>query len=597
MSSPTSKPSAAEAEEAQQPPDIIAGDEVFFDHPQGPMSGKVICCGEHGATIKCGAGVTHKMKWPHILGLKKRAQQHYNIHDSGEDGHIVKDANGQRRYIAVPNEATEDPLVAKAQPGGGGFAGRPGLQKKVITEKSGKRNTHWVRSQKDQPKDRKPAAAKTEPHPNAGKTGDKVKFKAGDFDGEGTIVGTPGSKGAYVRDSSGRDHKVKWDEVKTQADYAERTEGETDKAYAKRAVDTRDAPKHLPEEHDKYFHTEGSQKVAMENIHSSKTDAENKQGGDNAPKRMEAALHGKLPKRPPITVAPHPDKPGHYKVLDGNGTHTAAKAAGWKHMPVNVVKESEHKAKEIAKKVVDPAEHKALPKKALQPANTQEALYALAAPALNELKDWLDRGSGVASKAGFQSMTKPPEDVTPEEYAKPGGMLFVAPVKGAERAAEKVESDYDGNWNQLTDAVRCTLAVDDLNDMADIMESLKASGMKLAQQPKNKFLKPTEQGYSDVNLVVTLPNGMHAEVQLNVKDMLVAKNEGHKFYEITRKLDEKNANIPDDQWSPEDDADFEKADAEQRRIYGDAWGKHVEKHYGTKSNMIKSLRRVLIFRG
>lgn len=237
MSLPTSRPGEKEVE-TEQRADIIAGDEVFFNHPQGHMSGKVLACGEHGATIRCQAGVTHKIKWPHILGLKKRAEQHYNIHESGEDGHIVIDAAGKRRYIAVPNESSANPLVAKAQPGGSAFAGRPGLTKKVITESSGKRNTHWVRTQKEQPKERKRGASEEPVGAKQGygtqhfETGSKIKFKLGALEGDGTIVGEPGARGAHVKDASGHVHKVEWGQI------TGRAEGEAPKKEAAPSAST-----------------------------------------------------------------------------------------------------------------------------------------------------------------------------------------------------------------------------------------------------------------------------------------------------------------------------------------------------------------------
>src|SRR6266403_1005211 len=131
MSFPSSKKPAKPGEDpaADQKPDVIPGDEIFFNHPSGPLAGKVIACGEHGATIRVG-DVTHKIKWPHILGHKKRQPQGYRIADSGEDGHLVVDEGGKRRYLAVPNEAHEDQLVAKAEKPGSTFGGKPGLQKK-----------------------------------------------------------------------------------------------------------------------------------------------------------------------------------------------------------------------------------------------------------------------------------------------------------------------------------------------------------------------------------------------------------------------------------------------------------------------------------
>ena len=106
---------------AEPRPDVIPGDEVFFNHPSGPLSGKVVACGQHGVTLKTGK-IIHKIKWPHILGHKKRNSQAYQITDSGEDGHLVTDASGKRRYIGIPNEAHADPLVAKAARPGGPFS-------------------------------------------------------------------------------------------------------------------------------------------------------------------------------------------------------------------------------------------------------------------------------------------------------------------------------------------------------------------------------------------------------------------------------------------------------------------------------------------
>jgi hypothetical protein len=193
------------------------GDIVFFNHPQGPMSGKVTAAGKHGATIQAGK-TAHRIYWRHVVGIKKRVTQNYNIVETGEDGHIVEDANGGRRFVMVPNEAREDPMVAKALPPGEKVAGRPGLTQKEITDKTGRHQKKWVRANPDQPKERDGAAP-----PEAGakhgfgtqrfNPGDRISFKAGDFAGEGTIVGQPGRDGAHVKDASGRTHRVKWAEV------------------------------------------------------------------------------------------------------------------------------------------------------------------------------------------------------------------------------------------------------------------------------------------------------------------------------------------------------------------------------------------------
>jgi hypothetical protein len=115
---------------------------------------------------------------------------------------------------------------------------------------------------------------------------------------------------------------------------AGRAIGETDKEFAKRVVDKRPEPAALPEKYDDYFIMKGAKVVPIEDLVSSKTDAENLQGGTNAAKRMEAAANGELSKRPPITVEQRSD--GKYLIKDGNGTYTSVKGYGWKSMPVLV---------------------------------------------------------------------------------------------------------------------------------------------------------------------------------------------------------------------------------------------------------------------
>jgi len=116
----------------------------------------------------------------------------------------------------------------------------------------------------------------------------------------------------------------------------QRISGETDKVFAKRVVDKRPEPKTLPEKYDDYFIMDKATVVPIGDLVSSKSDAENAQGGGNAAKRMEAAAAGELSKRDPITVQRRPD--GKYLILDGNGTYTSVKGYGWKSMPVLVEK-------------------------------------------------------------------------------------------------------------------------------------------------------------------------------------------------------------------------------------------------------------------
>lgn len=623
-------PKPAQRQEPEPKPGIEVDDQLYVHANGQPCTGRVVCHGQHGVTVAIN-DQHHKITWDKVLGHKRRAAINGDIVDQGEDGMIVQDHRGRRRYIALPNEATEDPMVAKSLGPQrpvllfmkAGMAPGPGLTQKRITDKNGVQTTRWV------------STTMKSPPPQRGR---HVGFVNGEHKGHGRVISSTGATGVQVKDQAGGVHRIKHEQVTHhwegegapdhsphqvpephKPEYQPRLEGENDKAYAKRAVDNTDAPQHLPEEHDRYFNTGGSTHVPLDRLHSTKSDEENQQGGNNGPKRMLAAYHGVLGKRDPIAVMPHKDKAGHYEVVDGNGTLTSAKRLGWKGLPTKVVSRDEgtrmkatEVAADLAKKAVDPKKYGSLPEKGRQPVATQKELYELAGEGLNQLREWLNKGKGIASQMGYQTMTKSPGDVTPEEWDKPGGMLFIAGLKAADgRAKEKVEGDYKGDWSKLLDVVRCTMATDTLEDVADAIRVLEEKGMQVMQQPKNKFAKPTDVGYRDMNFIVKLPNGIAAEVQFNVKDMLKAKNAGHHEYEVTRKIQEKYDGLgigkekDKDKWEPAERQAFDVAYGKQKEIYEAAWQEHLLKHYaGDKpeapgagsSNLIKSGRQVMIFR-
>jgi len=213
-------------------PSAMVGDEVFFSRGDAPCCGKVTAVGKHGATIDVD-GKPHRVKWSGVLGHKKRAKQKFNIIHEGEDGCVVEDATGKQRFIAIPPEAREDQYMVKSEGGrrllifakAGEISNRPGLHLEEKTDKTGRRQKKWVRNNKDEPKGREPGKGndgsdgKSKRGADAGygthniEAGDSVKFKLGDVEGEGEVVGNPGADGAHVKDSSGHVHQVRWDQV------------------------------------------------------------------------------------------------------------------------------------------------------------------------------------------------------------------------------------------------------------------------------------------------------------------------------------------------------------------------------------------------
>jgi len=128
-------------------------------------------------------------------------------------------------------------------------------------------------------------------------------------------------------------------------------------------------------------------------------------------------------------------------------------------------------------------------------------------------------------------------------------MLVMGPMKKMERAKQKVDTKYDGDWNRLQDVLRATMVVPTLADMPAAMDSIREQAEKAGwsiQKAENRYLDPppphnvgpTGQGYRDAAVALVSPNGVVSELQLNTAAMFHAKQtEGHHLYEEWRNIE------------------------------------------------------------
>ena len=188
-------------------PDVCVGDEVYFRHQAGPHAAAVTATGKHGITVDHG-GKPHRVRWEHVLGHKKRAAQQYSVLEEGEDGIIVADQGGKRRYLAIPPESRGEKMVLGKSLAAGRLAvfvkagpikNRPGLHVEQVTDKNGRVSNHWKRTQD--------AGAAAGYGTHNLQAGDRVSFKNGEHEGEGAIH-TVGEHGAVVHDAKGGEHRV-----------------------------------------------------------------------------------------------------------------------------------------------------------------------------------------------------------------------------------------------------------------------------------------------------------------------------------------------------------------------------------------------------
>ena len=235
-----------------RPLGLERGDSVYIRHPSlGPMAVKVLAAGRDGLTGEAANGERHTAAYADLLGHKERVGAAYQVIDEGADGAIVQGADGRRRYVdhggkigrpaeiagKPPARKPDDPLLdgmdrlhkaetimALIPPGArvvflpadvddllkaGGIANRAGLALKEITDKSGRHSKHWVRTMKPQAAARRPGAAEDGPAPGKApmQHGDVVRFRHGDVEGKGRIVGS-GTDGVTVHDGQ-REHQVR----------------------------------------------------------------------------------------------------------------------------------------------------------------------------------------------------------------------------------------------------------------------------------------------------------------------------------------------------------------------------------------------------
>ncbi len=158
---------------------VEVGDHIYFRHAKGPQSAPVIARGAHGVTVKHGAE-PHKVRWEHVLGHKTRVQKHYDILEEGEDGLIVKDGTGSRRFLKVPPESRHDGLML---------------------EKSGARLVMFAKGGEA------PAPTGTYGQHNIS-VGQNVEFDGG----QGKVM-SAGKDGVMVEDAAGKQHPVVWGKI------------------------------------------------------------------------------------------------------------------------------------------------------------------------------------------------------------------------------------------------------------------------------------------------------------------------------------------------------------------------------------------------
>lgn len=128
------------------------------------------------------------------------------------------------------------------------------------------------------------------------------------------------------------------------------------------------------------------------------------------------------------------------------------------------------------------------------------------------------------------------------EQENPGlfaGVEFeTGPLKRPERAQAKIASDYGGDCHHITDLARGRIVVDRVEQVRAIRDYLESHRDELhVQACKDRFAKPSDSHYRDINVKIQLFNGHVCEIQINQGDILRASKKTHDAYERVQEIE------------------------------------------------------------
>ena len=132
-----------------------------------------------------------------------------------------------------------------------------------------------------------------------------------------------------------------------------------------------------------------------------------------------------------------------------------------------------------------------------------------------------------------------------------GGTVRSVGLKSMGRSVEKMWTDTknglkgEPSGSDILDLLRTTIVVENESQIQPTIDLLTKKfgrvedGIKQLHRIKDRFTEPLN-GYRDILTNVKLPNGLVAEIQINVPTMILAKNTGHVVYAMSRALPEGN---------------------------------------------------------
>jgi hypothetical protein len=164
------------------------------------------------------------------------------------------------------------------------------------------------------------------------------------------------------------------------------------------------------------------------------------------------------------------------------------------------------------------------------------------------------------------------------------GNLLLAPLKGPDRTIAKVISDYEGDPSQMKDILRATLIAPTLEQARAVVDAIKARFQTTGKE-RDLLREDVDAtpfgGYRDAKFNIAI-NGIVAEVQVNVPELIQAKGKGggHDLYaqiEAIRRAAKGRA------LTATEEADIARLNGDMLAVYDRAWAAFRERASATSA--------------
>lgn len=147
--------------------------------------------------------------------------------------------------------------------------------------------------------------------------------------------------------------------------------------------------------------------------------------------------------------------------------------------------------------------------------------------------------------------------------------LQIADIKSPKRALEKIVGDYEGDASKIGDLVRGRIVADTPEQIQTIREYIAEHSDEIGiKEMKDRFAKPSETGFRDINAKIGLTNGVSAEFRVEHRAVMEAAEHTHKPYERAQQI-ERQIKLEGRSMTAEEEIERKKIRDDVRDIHGE----------------------------